>query len=698
MTVERFFEYSLLCMLASGYLALASSASIAPLAIGMTGAALVMRALMVAGIVRLRIPPRLTSALTIGYVAFYAADYFLLSHGFLPATVHLVFFLVVTKILTASTNRDYFYVKAIALLEVLAASLFSERSSFLLYLGMFLIAGVATFASDEIRKASKSPGTRLVAQRTPMGRLALFTATVSVGILVIAVGFFFLLPRTARAALQRFGPGHYRMAGFTSEVDLSSIGEIQQRGTPVMHVRTEDGRPMPPGLKWRGAALAAFDGRRWYNPPGMRLTGLVLPQKRGLFVLATGAQQRRAAPRVTYVVHLNDLAGDALFFAGRPEFLWIDAQYIERTAPGTFRRQGGPPPEITYQARSLVEQDDGGTDEDLATDNALRAGVYLRLPPTDQRVWALARSITAGMGDPYYQARAIERYLPSHYGYTLRLPEREPSDPIANFLFVRRKGHCEYFASAMAVMLRTLGIPSRVVTGFQGGVYNPLDHQQLIRASDAHSWVEAWLPERGWTTFDPTPFAPETEMASWMDRLELYADAADVFWQEWVVDYSLDHQLLLAARMEDSGRRLRTGWLDQLGSAAGAGWRSMEHLGLGYGWGLALAVALIGLVLGFGGDAWRWAFEWIQVRRARSGKARPSDAAVLYQRMLRQMERRGVERPAWLTPREFADVVTEPRLRALAVEMADGYNELRFGGRAEGAETMVRVLAELEAD
>ena len=84
-------------------------------------------------------------------------------------------------------------------------------------------------------------------------------------------------------------------------------------------------------------------------------------------------------------------------------------------------------------------------------------------------------------------------------------PPSEPADPLADFLFERRKGHCEYFASAMAVMLRTLGIPSRLVTGFQGGAYNPVSGWSVVRASDAHSWVEAWIDGRGWITFDPTP-------------------------------------------------------------------------------------------------------------------------------------------------------------------------------------------------
>ena len=126
---------------------------------------------------------------------------------------------------------------------------------------------------------------------------------------------------------------------------------------------------------------------------------------------------------------------------------------------------------------------------------------------------------------------------------------------VLNFLFNRRKGHCEYFASSMAVMVRTLGIPSRVVTGFQSGVFNPVSGQQLIRASDAHSWVEVWIPNRGWTVFDPTPPDYSLHRPSLFSQLSLYLDAAEVFWQEWVLNYSLDHQLVLAARMEDPGER-----------------------------------------------------------------------------------------------------------------------------------------------
>ena len=692
MTVQRFFEYSLLAMLTSAYMALATSGYVSPVPLALTGAALIARALMVAGMVRIRIPPALTNGLTLAYIGFYAADYFLISREFLQATVHLIFFLAVTKILTASTNRDYFYVKTIALLELLAASLFSGNASFFLFLGMFLLASVAAFASDEIRRSSAGADREFSIPRFPAGRLALFAGWVSMGILILTAGLFFLLPRTARAALQRFSPTHRHMAGFSREVDLGDIGEIQQQDTAVMHVRSEDGRPLPQGLKWRGATLAAFDGRRWSNPPGAARP--IATDRRGLFILATPEQRRSQSPRLTYLVQMSDAAGDALFFPGEPEFLWIDAPYILRTSPGVYRRLYGAAGGVTYQARSFLDPASIHAPPAAEAD-ALPRAIYLQLPPLDPRVPILARQITAGAAGSLAEARALERYLPRHYRYTLELPATEPRDPLAHFLFERRKGHCEYFASSMAVMLRTLGIPSRVATGFQGGIYNPISQRQLIRGSDAHSWVEAWIPERGWTAFDPTP-AEGGRAGSMWGRLSLYADAADVFWQEWVLGYSLDHQILLASRMEDSGRRLGVNWPDAVVTAAGGYFRALRPAAARFGPLSLFALLFAGLLLSFGPGAWNWWRGRAGVLRARRGRAHPSDAALLYQRMLRFLARRGVERPPWLTPIEFARVVEDPQLAAIAFEMAEAYNQLRFGGDARAAARMAQTLAGLE--
>ncbi len=147
---------------------------------------------------------------------------------------------------------------------------------------------------------------------------------------------------------------------------------------------------------------------------------------------------------------------------------------------------------------------------------------------------------------------ALERYLRTHFGYTLQLGRVAQRDPLAYFLFERKQGHCEYFASAMAVMLRTLRIPSRVVNGFRTGEFNDVTSQYLVRASNAHSWVEAYFPGYGWISFDPTPAAP-AEMRTGWNRWALYADAMASFWREWVVSYDVSHQYILGHRAAQGG-------------------------------------------------------------------------------------------------------------------------------------------------
>jgi len=223
---------------------------------------------------------------------------------------------------------------------------------------------------------------------------------------------------------------------------------------------------------------------------------------------------------------------------------------------------------------------------------------HLILPPVDGRVVALARRVTEGLESDEARARAIESYLRTHYGYSTEALAEEPADPLAHFLFERRRGHCEYFASAMAVMLRVVNVPARVAIGYQSGVYNPVSGWLVIRASDAHSWVEAWLPGRGWTTFDPTPPDPNPAADRLGRRLGFYMDAADTFWQEWVLSYNLDRQLILAAQMQDSSRTYGSRWWDRARSTA-LDWK--EAVG---GWGRRYGMlTLIAAVLA--GAAWR---------------------------------------------------------------------------------------------
>src|SRR5580658_2310177 len=277
--VDQFFELSLLGLLGSGFLAVAGSGYLDAPTLVLTAAALIIRALIVAGVVHFDPPPAIVTALTLAYIGFYPIDYFFVSRAFIPAAIHLVFFVAVVKILTARTNRDYLFLKVIAFLELLAACIVSASFNFFVFLLLFLVLGVATFASSEIRQSRKrgdSP-TRISGAGVT-ARLVGVVLSVSLAILLITAVLFFFLPRTARAAFQHLVSHRYHLAGFSNHVMLGEIGEIKQENVPVMHVKMDRPEDRALALKWRGAALSEFNGRAWFNRPA---PGRILQPERG---------------------------------------------------------------------------------------------------------------------------------------------------------------------------------------------------------------------------------------------------------------------------------------------------------------------------------------------------------------------------------------------------------------------------------
>jgi transglutaminase-like putative cysteine protease len=692
--VDRYFELSVLGLVLSGYLAVLGSGYLDPPTAILTALGLLVRGSMVTGAVRFRIPPLATTAITLAYVAFYPVDYFLLSRDFIAATVHLVFFLALVKVLTAHATRDYVFLGVVGFLEILAASVLSASLTFFVFLVLFLVFAVATFASSEIRRSMRRPHhLARSGVRRLQWRLAALTVSMSLGILVLTAGLFFLLPRTAQAAFRHLVPQRYHLPGFSNEMTLGEIGEIQKLQTAVMHVRITGGRHAV-GLKWRGMSLAEFDGHRWFNRPE---PGTPLRVSQGLVQLASPFQQWRPGRRIQYEVQLSAMGSDVLFFAGRPEVVLINAPLLIQTAGDSFRLGTASTEGARYGVYSFL--DDASTPRDAPEEAPLMVRLaYLELPPLDPRIPLLARRVTEGALTDENRARALERHLRTAYRYTTALPQREVPDPLAQFLFERRAGHCEYFASAMAVMLRSLGIPARVVTGFQSGIYNPVSGWTIVRAADAHSWVEAYLPHRGWTTLDPTPPAADQPSASLWARFGFYLDAADTFWQEWVLNYNLDRQLILATRMEDSGRTFGAEWVYRVRTGARR-WRAAA-VAWGRRFGLAaLGGALLALAIWLAGPRlWAWWRTLSRVRQVQRGAASSQDATLIYLRMLRLLKRRGFEKPAWITPAEFASMLPSSPASALVASFTTAYNGLRFGSDPGAAGRMMSLLEQIERE
>jgi transglutaminase-like putative cysteine protease len=347
-----------------------------------------------------------------------------------------------------------------------------------------------------------------------------------------------------------------------------------------------------------------------------------------------------------------------------------------------------------YDAESELVAPDAGDLRLAANTVPSEMSSYLSLPALDIRIPKLAEEVTASAPDNYDKAVALERYLRTRFGYTLELPAGVPRDPLANFLFDRKQGHCEYFASAMTVMLRSLRIPARLVTGFRTGEFNDLTGQYVVRASNAHAWVEAYFPGYGWVSFDPTP-AGSVPMRTGWSRMLLYVDAAASFWREWVVNYDSAHQRSLGQDAAHTTRRslnrMRRGYARTYQALLGLARRTQGQINRSparwIGGALAL-VAFLLVLLNF-----RRMLRALRAHRLRSHPDRAPQlaAALWYERMVRRLARRGWRKSPSETPRDFVEAIQEPLLQQKVAAFTRAYESARFGRSVEDA----RVLPEL---
>jgi hypothetical protein len=672
-SVDRYFQFALLGLVASGFFALANTGRLDTATIAFTSAALLLRAIVLAGWLRFEIPQGAVIAAAVGYILFYPVDFLWISGDFFIATVHGVCFLAAVKVLTGRADRDLPYTCLVAFVELVAAAFLSWQPGFVIWLALCLLFAVAVFTSGEIRRSLRRSFDivgRVAAPSTGVTwRLASVAVVSLVAMLAVTGGIFILVPRTARAAAILF-PGAARMTGFSGVVDLGNFGAIAKDDRAVAHILSY-GRPLPLDMKWRGSTLSRFDGRRWFEPIPMQPE--VVPTVDGTAEVAKELQRsRRDGRRLLYRVDSTASTNGTMFIAGIPEYLRITASRLVRRAGNTWQALPPTNEALRYEVSSLLA---APLPEPIGERERAR---YLALPLIDSRIFTLARD-WSGEGTLLERSMRIQERLRRDFLYTLNSPPLRVRDPLARFLFEEKKGYCEYFASAMAVMLRSLGVPSRVVTGFQSGYFNSVSGMTVLRASDAHAWVEGWFPDRGWVTFDPTPSTLASE-SGLMGRLNMYLDAADSIWQQWVVAYDLGRQATLAAKLEAfirSGRR------------TGKPSRDFDAMAmLRANWLLVAAVLALALLLWNAKAAYRKVSTWVWLRRVSGGTASPHDAARLYELMLKKV---GRTRPPDVTPADFAVTVPET-VRPQVVEFTERYNEARFGGRPQAVVELAEML------
>jgi transglutaminase-like putative cysteine protease len=299
---------------------------------------------------------------------------------------------------------------------------------------------------------------------------------------------------------------------------------------------------------------------------------------------------------------------------------------------------------------------------------------YLEVPASiSPRVRELALRITESRALPLGKVAAVTEWLRSTHKYTTDL-KRNPDiiDPLEDFLFHEDAGHCEYFATATAILLRIAGIPTRYVNGFLGGEWNDMSRHITVRDNRAHSWTEAYLGPMGWVRVDSTPVASRV---SRMGRLRQVFDSVELFWSRWVIQYDASRQLDLAKRL---GR--------QLGMDRG---RARQSAPFRPNWRLLMTVGAVGVLVALG---WRLRRRW----RRRGGpmaQRRPARGGPpifrVYHKVLDRLSARGWPRRPAETPDEFADRLIEAKVQGADafLELTRLYTAARYGDRQvpEGA-------------
>ncbi len=711
--IDFYFQVALYLLVLAGFETLASTGGVDLPSIILTGLAMAVRGYFLARRQQLTIAERWTTPLTIAYFFYFAADYFAISHGFLPATVHLALFSVVIRMFSLRKERDYITLAILAFLMVLASAVLTVDSVFLLSFAAFLLMAVATAVLMEMRRSAQAASIQARHSSDPQEHrhlafsLARVAPALMLMILIASTAIFFLIPRMSAGYLGGYSLTNDISSGFSDHVQLGRIGQIQQSTAVVMHIQIDDDSVGRYDLRWRGVALSQFDGHTWSKPENDQYIlrrwpddSFAIPKLESTTFKSYINRNLARQQLIHYRVLMEPIGTNVFFLAPWGRRVSGDYRMLAADSAGAVYNFDVQHAISRYEAVSDIATPTAEELRNAASDYPPQiSDVYLRLPAVDPRIPRLATRMIGSAANNYDRASTIESYLRNHYGYTLQLPRTQPADPIANFLFDRKEGHCEYFASSMAVLLRTLGIPSRVVNGFRTNEFNDITGNYVVRAKDAHAWVEAYFPGYGWYPFDPTPSGNTGVPQGW-GRMSLYIDAMASFWRDWVVSYDTSHQYVLGQAAFSGTRNLWQGsraWARSRYQAM-LRWarRSQTRVEHSPGrWAIVgLALAVIFLLLGNFGRILRALHEhWLRSHPERS----PEQAATMwYSRMARAVARKGVRRSSGQTPREFLGKIEDERLRAPVARFTDVYESARFGNSADDARRLPELYEEVE--
>lgn len=526
MGFEKAFKLSSYLLLLSGFVALFASE-----ALGSVVTALYILVVVASWKARiLNIPNWVQGILFFVFIAFFVFDALNLS-DFVSATVHLLVLVSLVKLFTLQTERDYLILYSVSFGFLLFASAYTISVSFLAVLVLYIFSSILTFILFESKKAYEANRSA----HFSLKGYAHVALGITVLIILISIPIFVVIPRVSLGFFQLDRPMDVHVSGFSDKVNLGDIGQILVNSEVVMRAKLDTAlENISPKLKWRGIALDYYDTRSWSNTR----VGFHRIYRDGRLGGIPVSRDRRSNEFLVRQDILLEPFSNVIF--GAPQMVLLTGEVVsgnflfadDNDSIGIYRQGQGALRYVVY-SDLITREEQLAHPPEVAAIPEVALQRYLQLPDLDPQIYRLAEEMTEKQDSRLDKALAIEYFLKGNYGYSLDNLSAKAEDPLYDFLMETKAGHCEYFATAQAVLMRTLGIPTRVVNGFRLGEYNEFSNYFIVRQSDAHSWVEGYFPDLGWVEFDSTPSIDFVQpRLSFSRSFNQFLDAMDMFWTE----------------------------------------------------------------------------------------------------------------------------------------------------------------------
>lgn len=445
--------------------------------------------------------------------------------------------------------------------------------------GLLFVVNVAAMLGVAAQRTRRGLVARAAAERTPVlvsprppgrARAMLAGARPMALLLLVTLVFFAAFPRVGVHFLSHQRETRDRLSGFTDVVGLNDIGRIKQSDAVAFRAELVSGT-LPAAPYWRGRAMDLYDGVHWQTSRVFGFAGTRLDVRSDDALADPLVDLPDGAPAAEVVIYQEPLGTRCLFTVGTVsalQFKTARPAVIDRDALGAILALRAPAVPVVYRLLAHPGVEVPRLHETLVTRRRIREACLRVHERVDvARLLAFgdevlrARRVPAG-APPSVVARALEGHLSTTLRYTLDLRRTAGVEPVEDFLFNQRAGHCEYFASALALLLRVRGIPARLVSGFRGGDYSAWSQAWTVRQRDAHAWVEA-LTEEGWTRHDATPAGAggDTAASAFFEATAALGEWLELRWYKWVIAYDAYDQRnvlrLLRELLAEAGAALR---------------------------------------------------------------------------------------------------------------------------------------------